>query len=75
MCGVIRSTTVLNAPPGNPTVQPPDRSFWGTHLAPGSYTSLTKSGTHDYCFIVARSGLTNPISFFGGTYQILGTSS
>jgi hypothetical protein len=72
MCGVIRSSALVTTPPGVPTVQPADRSLWGTHLAPGSYTTLTKSGTHDYCFIARRSGLTSPISFFGGTYQIVG---
>jgi hypothetical protein len=75
MCGVIRSSALVTTPPGVPTVQPADQSLWGTHLAPGSYTTLTKSGTHDYCFIARRSGVTSPISFFGGTYQIVGQPS
>jgi hypothetical protein len=72
MCGVLRSSAVVTTPPGVPTVQPADRSEWGTHLAPGTYTTLIKSGTHDYCFIARPSGLTSPISFLGGTYQIVG---
>jgi hypothetical protein len=75
MCGVIHASALVTTPPGMPTVQPADRSLWGTLLAPGSYSTLTKSGTHDYCFLARRSGLTSPISFLGGTYQIVGQPS
>jgi hypothetical protein len=75
MCGVIHSSALVTSPSGKPTVQPADQSEWGTHLAPGSYSTLTKSGTHDYCFTATRSGLTTPISFFGGVYKIVGQPS
>jgi hypothetical protein len=74
MCGAIDSSTLITAPSGYLTVQPANRSNWGSLLVPGAYTSLTKTGIEDYCFTATTGGLTTPISFFGGIDKIVGSS-
>ncbi len=72
ICGAIHSTQLVTAPPGSSIVQPADRSNYGPSLLPGSYSSVVKNGTHDYCVTVTTAGLENPVSFFGGVYQNVG---
>jgi len=72
LCGAIHSNQVVTAPPGSPIVQPTDRSNYGPLLLPGSYSSVTKSGTHDYCVTVTTASVVTPVSFFGGVYQSVG---
>jgi hypothetical protein len=78
MCGSYSSVSTVTTPPDAPAVQPDDQSTWGGSLAPGSYTSLTKTGMHLYCFTVdtvasAVTDETNPLSFFGSVYRTTGT--
>jgi hypothetical protein len=78
MCGSYRSVSIITTPPSTPAVQPLDQSTWGGSLPPGSYTSLTKTGMHLYCFTVntvasPTTDETNPITFFGSVYSITGT--
>ncbi len=77
MCGAIRSNQVVTGKPGLPIVQPTDRSNFGPLLSPGSYSSVIKSGVHDYCVTfttnpTATATVVTPISFFGGVYQSVG---
>jgi hypothetical protein len=74
MCGAIDSSALITTPTGYVTVQPANRSNWGSLLAPGAYSSLTKTGVEDYCFTATTGGLTTPISFFGGINKIVGSS-
>ncbi len=73
MCGAIDSSALITTPTGYVTVQPANRSNWGSLLAPGAYSSLTKTGVEDYCFTATTGGLTTPISFFGGIDNIVGS--
>jgi hypothetical protein len=75
LCGALHSSVQITAPPNEPTVQPLNRSSWGPSLLPGSYTSLEKQQVHDYCMTVSKKGLVIPVSYFGGTYSIVGNSS
>lgn len=72
LCGDLHTSVHIAAPANDPTIQPADRSVWGTPLAPGRYTSLEKQQLRDYCVTVNRQGLVTPISYFGGTYSIAG---
>jgi hypothetical protein len=72
ICGAIHSTQLVTAPPGSSVVQPADRSSYGPLLLPGSYASVVKNGTHDYCVTVTTAGLENPVTFLGGVYQTVG---
>lgn len=73
MCGEVRSHSVITpSTPGGFIVQPPDQSFLGTQLAPGSYSSVTSSSLRDDCWRVTPQGTTQPLSFFGGVYSRTG---
>jgi hypothetical protein len=75
MCGAYRTTSAVSTPPNLPAVQPADRSNWDPLLSPGSYSSITEDGIHDYCFTATLGGVAIPISFFGGVYQKTGVKS
>lgn len=76
MCGEIRSHSVItSATAGNTLVQPSDQSLFGLQLPPGSYSSVTSDGLRDDCWGVSPSGITQPISFFGGVYSRVGVSA
>jgi hypothetical protein len=72
MCGAYRATASVSTPPNTPTVQPNDRSNWDPLLPPGSYSSVTEHGIHDYCVTDTVSAVVTPISFFGGVYAKTG---
>jgi hypothetical protein len=75
LCGALHSSVQITTPPNEPTVQPLDRSNWGPTLLPGSYASLEKQQVHDYCMTVSTKGRVVPVSYFGGTYSIVGNST
>jgi hypothetical protein len=72
MCGDFTSKQTVTSPSGQPISQSRKGQPWGPLLIPGSYSSVTKLGVHDYCFTTTTDGLTTPISFFGGVYEIDG---
>ncbi len=75
MCGTYESQSNVTSATASPLVQPADQITWGGGLAPGTYSSITKFGLHDFCFIVnSRTNVVNPISFFGGVYETTGIS-
>ncbi|MDQ1625717.1 MAG: hypothetical protein QOJ49_1215 [Actinomycetota bacterium] len=49
-CQPVRETMVYRPHPGKMLVQDPARSFWGTLLAPGRYSTVTKLGSWQTCF-------------------------
>jgi hypothetical protein len=71
MCGDFTSKQTVTSASGKPILQSKKGRPWGP-LPPGSYSSITKLGVHDYCFNTTTAGLTTPISFLGGVYEVAG---
>jgi hypothetical protein len=81
VCSSYSSQSTVTPSTGSPPiVQPSDQYQWGSLLAPGTYSSLSKLGMHDVCFSIdttnaPQSNDTETISFQGGVYQISGVPS
>ena len=74
VCGTVAISSVTTAAPGNPFVQPPDRSVWGSQVAPGSYLSLDWVGPVQMC-VAQTDGLDYLMTNEGGIYADGGTST
>ena len=77
ICGsFMELASVRPEPPNTVIVQSATQSPWGSGLAPGSYSSLSKTGLTLVCFHANTTHARNviaPISFFGGVYQLTGS--
>ena len=78
ICGsYMEAAFVKPSPPKTVITQSSSQDPWGSGLAPGSYSSLSKVGLTLVCFYATttqRPNVIAPISFFGGVYQLSGNS-
>jgi hypothetical protein len=82
-CGDYWLSVAVTPPPGQTTAQSADRSEWGPTLPPGTYSSVTYHGIHNYCVSITPNPspenphrvMVWPIAFLGGVYLITGQSA